>query len=59
MVGGDLTYADIMMAALLGMMEKRHPGVMEKEAPMLHKHMAKVLGLPKIKEWISKRPKSD
>ena len=53
MAGGDVTYADIMMANLLAMMDKRHPGVMEKEAPVLHKHMAKVLGLPKFKEWIT------
>ena len=59
LVGGDITYADIMLAGLLGMLDKRHPGVMEKQAPLLYKHKEKVVGLPKIKEWISKRPKTE
>ena len=59
LVGGGLTYADIMLAGLLGMLEKRHPGAMEKQAPLLYKHMEKVNGQPKIKEWISKRPKTE
>ena len=57
--GSDLTYADIMLASLLGTLEKRHPGVLSKEAPLLYKHMSKVYGLPKIKEWIAKRPKTE
>merc|ERR1712088_88336 len=51
LVGGGVTYADIMLAGLLGMLDKRHPGVLEKQAPMLYKHMGKVVALPKIKEW--------
>merc|ERR1712241_1477122 len=59
LVGSDLTYADIMLASLLGTLEKRHPGVLSKEAPLLYKHMSEVYGLPKIKEWIAKRPKTE
>merc|ERR1719150_1228235 len=59
LVGGDLTYADICMAQLLDTIDKKHPGVMESKAPLLHKHKEKVLALPKIKSWISKRPKTD
>merc|ERR1712061_499784 len=59
LVGGDLTYADICMAQLLDTIDKKHPGVMENKAPLLFKHKEKVLALPKIKAWISKRPKPD
>ena len=59
LVGDDVTYADIMLAVLLGFIDQRHPGDLEKRAPLLHKHTEKVLNLPKIKEWISKRPKTD
>ena len=59
LVGGDITYADICMAQLLDTIDKKHPGVMESKAPLLHKHKEKVLALPKIKSWISKRPKPD
>ena len=59
LVGDDVTYADIMMAVLLGFIDKRHPGDLEKRAPLLYKHTEKVLNLPKIKEWISMRPKTD
>merc|ERR1712088_256373 len=58
LVGGDVTYADIMMAMLLGFIDQRNPGVLEKQTPLLHKHAQKVMGLPKIKEWVSKRPKT-
>ena len=56
LVGGDLTYADIMMAVILDIIDKKNPGVMENKAPLLYKHKEKVLALPKITEWISKRP---
>ena len=46
-----------MLAGIVGMINKNHPGVMEKEAPMLYRHMAKVFGLPKLREWIMRRPK--
>ena len=59
LVGGDITYADISMAQLLDTIDKKHPGVMESKAPLLYKHKEKVLALPKIKSWISKRPKAD
>ena len=59
LVGGDLTYADIGMAQLLDFIDKKHPGKMENMAPLLYKHKEKVLALPKIKAWISKRPKPD
>ena len=59
LVGSGVTYADIMLAGLLGMLEKRHPGILGKEAPLLYKHMAKVFGQPNIKEWLRKRPKTE
>ena len=59
LVGSSVTYADLCLAGLLSMLDQRHPGVMEKEAPLLYKHKEKVFGLPKIKEWVSKRPKTD
>ena len=59
LVGSDMTYADISLAGLLGMLEKRHPGILGKEAPLLYKHMAKVFGQPNIKEWLRKRPKTE
>ena len=59
LVGSDMTYADIFMALLLNYIDEKHPGVMESKAPMLFKQKEKVLGQPKIKTWISKRPKAD
>ena len=57
LVGDDITYADISMAQLLNSIDKFHPGVLESKAPLLYKHKEKVLALPNIKAWISKRPK--
>ncbi|XP_064616477.1 glutathione S-transferase-like [Liolophura sinensis] len=62
LVGSGLTYADLCFFNLLGFME----GMLKEDAkaitstfPNIQKHRQKIESLPKIAEWIKKRPAND
>lgn len=58
-VGSGLTVADIVFFTVFsGMKERYCPGLVEKY-PELEAFVGKIAGLPKIKEWIDKRPKTE
>jgi len=54
-VGSDLTWADVAVAHYLGGLTLVEPTGLDK-APELKEHSERILSLPKIKEWINKRP---
>ena len=57
-VGNDVTWADLEVANVLSNMEAQHGEGVFGPNSKLKDHTHHILNLPKIKEWIEKRPKT-
>lgn len=58
LVGKKLSYADIYLANTVEAMDTYVPDVDMTKYPKMLEHRDKVYGLPGIKQWIEKRPKT-
>jgi len=54
-IGDKISWADLAIAMAMGLLKKRKPEIFGNFSA-LSAHIEKVINLPKIKEWIAKRP---
>ncbi len=58
-VGGELTWADITVAHYVEAIREKFSADLVKKYPDIQAHLDRIWGLPKIKEWFTKRPVTD